>query len=44
MVTYCVEWRKSTEDLNSRIFQTKNDRLIMQSKCAVCVIKKSGFV
>ena len=27
-----------------RIFETKNGRMIMQSKCAVCGIKKSRFV
>ena len=30
--------------LNSKIFKTKNGRLIMQSKCADCGIKKSRFV
>ena len=40
MKTYCVKCRKNTENLNSNIFKTKNGRLIMQSKCAVCGIKK----
>ena len=44
MKTYCVKCRKITENLNSRIFKTKNNRLIMQSKCPVCRIKKSRFV
>ena len=44
MLIYCVKCRKSTEDLNSKIFKTKNVRLIMQSKCPVCGIKKSRFV
>ena len=44
MLIYCVKCRKSTENLNSKIFKTKNVRLIMQSKCPVCVIKKSRFV
>ena len=26
------------------MFRTKNNRLVMQSKCPVCGIKKSGFV
>ena len=38
-----MKCRKNTEDLNSKIFKTKNKRLIMQSKCAVCGIKKSSF-
>ena len=44
MKTYCVMCRKINENLNSKIFKTKNNRLIMQSKCADCRIKKSRFV
>ena len=44
MLTYCVKYRKKTENLNSKIFKTKNGRLIMQSKCTECGIKKSRFV
>ena len=44
MLTYCMKCRKNTENLNSEIFKTKNNRLIMQSKCPVCGIKKSRFV
>ena len=44
MKTYCVKCRKSTENLNSKIFKTKNNGLIMQSKCSDCGIKKSIFV
>ena len=31
METYCIKCRKKTESLNSKIFKTKNGRLIMQS-------------
>ena len=41
MKTYCVKCRKNTENLKSKISKTKNGRLIMQSKCADCGIKKS---
>ena len=44
MLTYCIKCRKKTENLNSKIFKTKHGRLIMQSKCPVCGIKKSRFV
>ena len=44
MDIYCVRYRKNTGNLNPKIFQTKNGRLIMQWKCAVCGIKKSRFV
>ena len=44
METYCVKCRKNTKNLNSKIFKTKNGRLIMKSKCADCGIKKSRSV
>ena len=44
MLTYCVKCRKYTENVNTNIFKTKKDRLIIQSKCAVCGIKKFRFV
>ena len=44
MKTYCVKWWEKTENLDSTIFKTKNGRLIMQSKCPDCGIKKSRFV
>ena len=42
--TYCVKCKKNPENLNSKMFKTKNGRLIMQSKCPDCGIKKSRFV
>ena len=44
MKTYCVKCRKDTENIDSKMFRTKYNRLIMQSKCPVCRIKKSRFV
>ena len=47
MLTYCVKCKKKKkkpENLNSKMSNTKNGRIIMQSKCAVCGIKKSIFV
>ena len=44
MLTCCVKCREKTENLNPKIFKTKNGRVIMQSKCPVCGIKKSRFV
>ena len=40
MKTYWVKCRKNTENVNSKIFKTKNGRLIGQSKCPVCGITK----
>ena len=44
MKTYCMNYIKETENLNSKIFKRKNGRLLMQSKCPICGIKKSRFV
>ena len=44
MKTYCVECRKNTENIDPKMVRTKNNRLVMQSKCTVCGIKKSRFV
>ena len=35
---------EKAENLNTKIFKTKNGRLIIQSKCADCRTKKSRFV
>ena len=43
MKTYCVKCKKDTENVDPKIEQ-KNNRLVMQSKCSVCGIKKSRFV
>ena len=39
-----MKCRENTENLNSKSFKTKNSRLIMQSKCPLCGIKRSRFV
>ena len=44
MKTYWVKCRKDTENIDPKMVRTKNNRLIMQSKCPVCRIKKSRFV
>ena len=44
MKTYCVKCRKDTENIDLKIVRTKNNRLVMQSKCSLCGIKKSRFV
>ena len=44
MKIYCVKYKKDTENIDPKMVRTKNNRLIMQSKCPVCGIKKSRFV
>ena len=38
-----MKCRKNTKNLDSKIFKTKNGRLITQSNFADCGIKKSRF-
>ena len=40
----CMKCRKHTENINPKMVRTKNNRLIMQSKCSVCRSKTSRFV
>ena len=44
MKTYCLRCKKDTKSLDSKIFRTINNRLIMQSKCNDCKNKKSRFI
>ena len=44
MKTYCVKCRKDTENIDPKMVRTKNNRLVMQSKCSACEIKKSRFI
>ena len=39
-----MKCRKNTENIDSKLVRTKNNRLVMQSKYSVCGIKKSRFV
>ena len=36
--------KKDTDNIDPKMFKTKNNRLLMQSKCSVCGTKKSRFV
>ena len=44
MKTYCLKCKKDTDNIDSKIFKTKNNRLIMQSKCSVCKNKRSQYL
>ena len=44
MKTYCVKCRKDTENIDPNMVRRKKKRLIMQSKCSVCGIKKERLV
>ena len=44
MLAYCSKCKKDTESVDSNMLKTKNGRLMLSSKCAVCGSKKSKFI
>ena len=44
MKTYCLKCKMNTDNIDPKMVRTKNNRLLMQSKCSVCGTKKSRFV
>ena len=44
MNTYCLKCKTNTDNIDPEMVRTKNNRLLMQSKCSVCGTKKSRFV
>ena len=43
MLSYCIKCRKNTESKNPKAVRTKNGRIMLSSKQAVCDSKKSKF-
>ena len=44
MKIYSVKCKKDTDNIDPKIVKTKKGRLLMQSKCTICRIKKSRFI
>ena len=44
MLSYCLKCRKNTESKTPKVVRTKNGRIMLLSKCAVCNSKKSKFI
>ena len=44
MLSYYVKCRRDTKNIDPKMIRTKNNRLIVQSKCLFFGIKKSIFV
>ena len=44
MKTYCLKCKTNTDNIDPKMFRTKNNRLLMQSKCSVCETKMSRFL
>ena len=44
MKTYCLKRKRDTENIDPKIFRTRNNKLLMQSTWSDCKNKKSRFV
>ena len=44
MKSYCLKYRKNTENITARVSKTSNGRAMVLSKCAICDSKKSRFI
>ena len=44
MLTCCLKCKRNTKYKDAKMIKTKNGRLILSSKCAVCGSKKSRFM
>ena len=44
MKTYCFKCRKDTDNIDPKILKSKNNRLLVQSKCSNCKNENSRFV
>ena len=40
MLTYCLKCKRNTENKYAKMRKTKNGRVILSSKCAICGSKK----
>ena len=44
MLSYCLKYRKNIERKNEKVVKTRNGRIMLLSKCAVCDSKKSKYI
>ena len=44
MKSYCLKCRKDTENINPRVSNTSNGRIVLLSKCAKYGSEKSRFI
>ena len=44
MKTYCLKCKTNTDNIDHKMFRTRNNRLLMQLKCSACKYKKSKFI
>ena len=44
ILTYCLKCKINTKNIDSKMLKTKNGRLAVSSKCALCGSSKSRFL
>ena len=44
MLSYYLKCRKNTESKNAKVLKTKNKTIMLLSKCAVFISRKSKFI
>ena len=44
MKSYCLKYRKNTENVNPRVSNTSNSRTMVLPKCAVCNSKNQDLL
>ena len=44
MLTYCLKCKRNTKNEDAKMVKTRNGRIVLSSKCAVCGSKKSRFM
>ena len=44
MKIYCLKCKTNTDNIDPKMFRTKSNRLLMQSKCSFSKNKKSRFI
>ena len=44
MESYCLKCKKYTENIDPKVWSASNGRVMILSKCAICISKKSRFI
>ena len=44
MLSYCLKCKKNTESINPKVLKTRNGKIMILSKCAICSSKSSKFI
>ena len=44
MLTYCLKCKRNTNNIDSKMLETKNGRLMLSLKCAIFGSEKSRFM